>query len=77
MATVACVFIAACAVLALQWRDHIHQRVMLAEGRLLYKVEARVSALERKKPAEFDAKAFEDLKGKVEALRLAQGLKRG
>lgn len=50
---------------------------MQAEGSLLHKVEARVSALERMQASKYDHAAFEDLKSKVEAMRIAQGMRRG
>lgn len=58
-----------------QYRAQEHDRDMQAERSLLYKVESRVSELERRKGQEFDKAAFEELKSKVEGLRFAQGLK--
>lgn len=60
-----------------QFRHQGHQRDMQAEGSLLHKVEARVSALERMQASKYDHAAFEDLKSKVEAMRIAQGMRRG
>ena len=72
-----CVGIVCLTALIAQHFHHSHQRDMQAERSLLHKVEQRVSAIERKGSERFDPAAFEDLMTKVEALRVAQGFKRG
>ena len=74
---IAATFFICLTILTLQHQHHEHQRVMQAEHNLLHKVEERVSALERRKQSEYSHEAFEDLKSKVDALRIAQGLRRG
>lgn len=71
-----CILAICLTLLLAQHRSQQHARVMQAEERLLHKIETRVSALERMKQESYSHAAFEDLKSKVEALRLAQGLKR-
>jgi predicted Holliday junction resolvase-like endonuclease len=77
------VIIAAAALIA-QNRAQVHELQMkganqdfkaLFDG--LRSLSFRVAALEEPKASEYDHKAFEDIKSKVEALRIAQGLKRG
>lgn len=50
-------------------------REMQGGKRLIDQLEARLSTLERSRSEHFDPKAFSELKDKVEALRIAQGLK--
>jgi hypothetical protein len=59
-----------------QWRSQQHEHAMTYGEGLLHRVEQRVSELERRKAQDFNRAEFEELKSKVEALRIGQGLKR-
>jgi hypothetical protein len=72
---VGCVVLICITVLWYQHAGHEHARAMQGEARLLHQLETRLVALERARRDEFDPKAFDDLKAKVEAMRVAQGLR--
>lgn len=71
-----CLFIFCTTFLYAQHQQHAHERLTRFETHRLSLLTDRVSALEDAQSDHFDAKAFEDLRSKVEALRIAQGLRR-
>lgn len=62
-------------VLVLQFRHHEHVNFTVSGKRLLWQVEERVSALERKDRTEINQSEWDEFKNKVEALRIAQGIR--
>lgn len=73
--TLACVVaICATALIAIhQWQKH--EIEMVTGMSHLKGVQVRLASLESARAIQYDHAAFEDLKTKVEALRLAQGLR--
>lgn len=61
--------------LVAQYQANIHRESIRAGRGRIQELERRIAALEALRKQEFDPAAFEDLKGKVEALRLVQGLR--
>lgn len=76
MIPVLCVSILCLTLLAAQMAYHDHKTVMESGKSRIDELETRLSELERKSEQKYDHAAFEDLRGKVEGLRLAQGFKR-
>lgn len=71
---IALCLIAVCgSALFAQWRAQEHELKQSGYQSLLHKVEERVSLLESRK-TDFDSAAFEDLKNKVEVMKMAHGL---
>lgn len=70
----ALLIVCAAALLA-QYRAQEHEITLRGRYNDLDALDSRISALEEAKSSQFDPKAFEDLKTKVEALRISQGLK--
>ena len=62
-------------VLFAQYRHQLHASYTDKESNYIAELDLRISALEKQSKEKFDAAAFDDLKSKVEALRLAQGLR--
>lgn len=69
------VLIVCAALLLAQYSSQEHEQAMQAGFSRLDKIETRLSEIERRKPEQFDSAAFDDIKNKVETLRIAQGLK--
>lgn len=58
-----------------QHAEHKHERMMRGDGQAIQALTDRVTSLELKAQASFDPKAFEELKDKVDTMRVAQGLR--
>lgn len=70
-----CIAIICAALLFAQRQEHRHQRVLRCDVEMLASLRERIDVLEAAKLVQFDSAAFEDLKTKVEAFRMAQGLR--
>lgn len=64
-------------LLIAQDRAQKHERMNSSELSVLSGLMGRIAALEAARAESYDPAAFEELKSKVEALRIAQGFKRG
>ena len=75
MIVVFCVIIVC--LTALVWQAKQNQHVIQVKGQaeLISALSDRVSALEQQRASHYDHAAFEDLKSKVEAMRIVQGMK--
>jgi hypothetical protein len=58
-----------------QYRHHEHESILKAGHTRLDKLEIRLANMEIKKNDAFNKAEFEELKTKVEALRIASGLR--
>lgn len=74
--TLACVITVCLCALVAQQASHDHAEEMQGGLERMDELEDRLEVLERSRDAHFDPAAFEDLRTKVETLRLGQGLKR-
>ena len=70
-----CVAIVCVSLLIAQHFDHKHKHQTTADTGRLEEINKRLAALEGKEAKAFDQAAFDDLKSKVEALRIAQGMR--
>lgn len=76
IAIFAIVFLVGClCALFAQYRDQVHQIRMKGDAGQFEAVLKRLAAVESRQPAQFDQAAFDDLKAKVESLRLSQGIR--
>lgn len=64
-------------VLVYQARQQFHERMMKADLSEIEKLTHRVEAIEQAKKVQYDHQAFEELKSKVESVRISMGLKHG
>lgn len=67
MITLGSILIVCAFLLIGQYRHHVHEGLHL---------EDRIKALEARQADSFDPKAFAELQSKVEAMRIAQGMRR-
>lgn len=70
----AVVIVCASALVGLHMQ-HLHAQTMAGDAEELKRLGDRLLLVESQGKQKYDHAAFEDLKSKVEALRLAQGLK--
>jgi hypothetical protein len=75
MTAALCILILAAAGLFAQHRAQVHALNVKSYGEEVHHLYDRVITLERAQTTKYDHAAFEDLKGKVEAMRIAKGLK--
>ncbi len=62
-------------ILFVQGQHYSNQNIRESEWDVLANLEDRIVKLEHSQRSEYNAAAFEELKSKVDALRIAQGFK--
>lgn len=74
MTTIAAITLILAACLFAQWRAQKHELAVRGNRAWQVNLAQRLTMLEQKASESYDPAAFEDLKNKVEALRLAKGM---